>query len=143
MRRAGWVAGLVALLIIAAAAGGCGKPTPDPLVGTWRQSPGHGASSQTPLIIAKQGNGYLATFVYWGPGDAPASPRPVLPFSMKRSGDRLTGTFAKSGTTVHAQIVYDPASGHLTFTNATSDGRMAKPVVFVKVSEATAYPTTP
>jgi hypothetical protein len=143
MRRTGWVAGPAALLVIAAVVGSCGKSAPDPLVGTWRLSPGHGTSSQTPLTIAKQGNGYLATIVYWGPGDTPASPRPVLPFAMKRSGDRLTGTFTKNGTTVRAQIVYEPASRQLTFANSTPDGAMSKPAVFVRVSTSTAYPSTP
>ncbi len=115
---------------------------PDSFVGTWRQWPGHGPGSQTPLVITKKGDGYVATIVYWGPGDTPASPRPILPISMTRSSNRLTGTFKINGISQHTEIVYEPTSGHLTFAQSGSSPP-AKPIVFVKVSDGTAYPTAP
>ncbi len=147
-RRLGPTARLLAavglLVVLCSVVFACGaKAEKDSLVGTWRLWPGHGPDSQTPLIITKNGQDYVATVVYWGPGDEPASPRPTLPVSLKRSGDRLTGTFTKNGKTVRVTMLYEPASGHLTFANSTRDGPMTKPAVFVKVSDGTAYPTTP
>ena len=142
MRRTGWAAGLAALLVLTAAVASCGGK-PDPLVGTWRSWPGHGPRSQTPLIITKNGDGYVATLVFWGPGDQPASPRPTSSLSMKRSGDTLTGSWTTNGMTKRAEIRYDPSSGHLAVASSGPPDSLSKPYVYVKVSESTAYPTTP
>jgi hypothetical protein len=134
---------LAALLLLA----GCGRAAQpkDPFVGTWRQWPGHGPNAQTPVVITKSGSSYVATVVFWGgASDKPASPRPVVPITMTRHSDVLTGTFMQGTQTLRARIIYLPNSGHLTFTNSrTPTGPFNRPDVFVKVSEGTVYPTTP
>ena len=132
---------LVGLVVAIAACGGA-KTASDPFVGTWRDQAANGRLGQTPMIVTKSGNGYVATFVFWGPGEEPASPRPTLFVSMRRHGDKLTGTFA-TGLKLRAEIVYLPNSGKATWANSrTATGPLNKPTVMVKVSLGTAYPTT-
>ena len=141
----GFVTATLIIVAVSVLAGGCGDDSQraDPFVGTWRQSPGSGPNAQTPLIIAKSGDHYVATIVYWGPGDEPASPRPTVAIEMTRSGNTLSGTFG-SDPTLRAQIVYVPETGHLTWANSrTPDGPLNAPDELVKVSSGTAYPTTP
>lgn len=123
---------------------GSGKVAVDPLVGSWRVLAAGGSPEQTPLIITKTGDGYVATTVYWGPSQLPASPRPVLAFPLTRQGDTLAGTYRMGDVDVRAQIIYVPASGHITWANSqTPNGPLDKPTEMAKVSGSTAYPTTP
>jgi hypothetical protein len=148
-RRTYWVVGTtIALLALVAVPllVGCGgtKAAADPFVGTWCE-PGYQTqtSSTTPLIIAKTQDGYVATFVFWGPEEKPASPRPTLAMPLTRQGDKLVGTYKVPGVgDLRAEVGYLPQSGHLTWSNSrTPDGPMNKPDEMVKVSESTAIPT--
>lgn len=127
---------------------GCGasRATPDPLVGTWRPVTPSGTPGSPPLIITKAKEGYLATLVYWGPEQKPASPRPTMAIPLARHGDKLVGTYEVAGLgKVRLEIDYLPQSGRLTWANSkTPNGPLIKdPGMFAKVSGGTAYPTTP
>jgi hypothetical protein len=131
----------VSLLSTLAAACGGDDIASDPFVGTWRVQERDGSMGQTPIVITKTDEGYLATFVYWGSGMKPASPRPTLPIRMERSGNFLVGTFGEPA--LRAEIAYQPESDKATWANSrTPDGPLNKPDLLVKVSEGTAYPTT-
>ena len=95
------------------------------------------------MVITKSREGYVATFVFWGPGEKPASPRPTFPISMTRQGDTLVGRYKALNQNLRAKMVYEPSSGRATWTNSrTADGPFNKPTTMIKVSEGTAYPTT-
>ncbi len=149
MQRRRWIAigalTFVSVLAVPLLAGcGGGKAAVDPFVGTWREVGAGGKPEQTPLIITKTQDGYLATIVYWGPSPLPASPRPTFAFPLTRQGDKLLGTYKGGNGSVRTELTYLPASGHMTWANSrTAEGPVINPTEMVKVSSGTAYPSTP
>lgn len=126
---------LAATLVLA----GCGddSKTADPFVGTWRET---GVTSGTPLVIAETQGGYLGNFAFSG-GTEPASPRPTLSVPLTREGDKLTGTFDGPLGTVAVEIVWQPETGKLTWSNTAPGGKMTTPMEMTKVSGSTAIPS--
>ena len=138
---------VVSVLAVPLLAGcGGGKAAADPFVGTWRQLGAGGKPEQTPLIITKTQDRYLARAVLWGSGLQPASSqgRLALAFPLTRKGDKLVGTYRAGDVNTRTEMIYLPASGHMTWANSlTPNGPLNKPTEMVKVSSGTAYPSTP
>lgn len=120
------VAVVLFTLVPGLAACGGDKPESDQFVGTWREQEADGTLGQTPIVITKSGDGYVATVVYWGSGVKPASPRPTLAISMRRQGDKLTGTLSDDPR-LRFEIVYLPDSGKATFANSRTGRRATQP----------------
>ena len=117
------VAGLAALLA------GCGESAPDEFVGTWRTPDG----SPPDLVIAKTDEGYRATLVL-----AEAQPH----CDLTRVGEMLRGTMTVGVGDVAVEIVYQPQSGDVTWSNAiVPEGSMNAPSTMVRVSTSTAIVT--
>ena len=143
-------AAVLMLVAVAAALASCGdaQTARDPLVGTYRQLADDAQTSMAPLIITKTDSGYLATAVFWGGDETPASPRPTLAVSLTREGDKLRGRYppepgGDGQGELKVEITVLPQSGRITWANSrTDDGPLDDPIEMAKVSDSTAYPTT-
>jgi len=123
--------GVLVLLVAVTACAGSNTPS-DGLVGTWRE-PDYKELYSAPLVIAKQGDHYLATLVLIS-----AQPQ----FALTRQGDLLTGVMATGMGLVKAEIRYTPDTERVTFAAATGpDGSMSDEVEYVRVSTSTELPS--
>lgn len=138
-------AALVWAMLLAPLLAGCGggaatTSAADPFIGTWKQVGWETATvASAPLVIAQGADGYIATFVFSMPGGHTTT----LEIPLVRQGDKLVGTFRANGHTLRAEVVYLPASGHITWANSkTLNGPLYKLDELVKTSGSTAIPTT-
>ncbi len=115
------LAGLAVFLLLAIA--GCGgAASPDPFLGTWKET-----DSPSPIVIGKPGGEYVVT-TWLG----------TFPHA-KREGDRLhfwAGDEPKPGTEFY--LTYQPSSGQLLFTDPLGPGVH---IEYRRASESTAIPS--
>ena len=122
----------LSLIAIAAAFSACTDSQPDEFTGTWRQLD-YKAAGAASLVITPSGDGYRVTLVLT---------RVQPGFTLKRDGDALRGQIPDAGGALAVEIVYQPESGHLTFSNAVDPGgAMTEPEEFMRISTSVATPS--